>query len=106
VKAAASRATPALLGASASGQRFPTAVLSVRTAGAATGEPYLTITLTDASVTSFSEDAAGGGARPVDTLSLDYARLQVAYRAQAPDGTLAPPVVTCWDVRANASCAQ
>jgi type VI secretion system secreted protein Hcp len=105
VKAPASRAGPTLFGAAAAGTRYPTAVLSVRTAGEAR-EPYLTITLSDASVTGYSAEAPGGGARPLDTIALDYARVQVSYRALAPDGSFAPPIVTCWDVRANAACGQ
>ena len=44
-------------------------------------------------------DAAN--AQPSAEITLAYGRITIEYRPQTPDGSLGPPVVTGWDVKAN-----
>lgn len=40
-------------------------------------------------------------APPSAETTLVYARIMIEYRPQMPDGSLGPPTVSGWDVRAN-----
>ena len=94
-----SKASPLLLLAGASGQHLKQAVLTARKAGKAQLE-FLVIKLTDVIVSSYS---VGGSTadEPNDSVSFDFSRIEVDYRPQNPDGSLALGVKAGWDVKAN-----
>jgi type VI secretion system secreted protein Hcp len=96
-------ASSALDQAVASGQRFPQAVVSLRRAGESRFV-FLTYTLTDVAVTSFQRDASATEDRPSESMSLTYAQIKTDYQRQNADGSAAPVVSVCWDVRTNARC--
>ena len=94
------KASPLLMLATASGEHFRSAVLTARRPG--TGpQGYLTITLSEVMVSSYHIEAPDGQTWPVDRVALSFARIEMAYRPQRPDGTVGAPVTAGWDVMAN-----
>ena len=91
--------SPPLMLACASGQHLKSAVLTARTAGKAQFE-YLTIKFTDVLVSSFQE-AGQEGERPLESVSLDYAKIEIVYRPQGAAGKSGTEVKSGWDVKAN-----
>jgi type VI secretion system secreted protein Hcp len=99
---AMSKASPRLLLACASGERFKEARLVAARAGAKEPLEFLVWTFSDVLVTSYQTGGSeGGDPLPMDQVSLGFTRLRVEYRAQRADGTLDPPVAAGWDVKTN-----
>lgn len=96
-------ASPGLQQAVANGHHYPQAVVSFRRAGE---RPFvfLTYTLADVTVTSFQSDASVPLDAPSESVTLTYARIKTDYFRQNADGSPAPAVSVCWDVKANAQC--
>ena len=97
---AESKASPPLFLACASGQHLKQAVLTGRKAGNAPVE-FLVIKLTDVVVSSYR---TGGStdAVPDDQVSLNFAKIEIAFTGQQPDGKPDLPVKAGWDVKKNA----
>jgi type VI secretion system secreted protein Hcp len=94
-----SKASPLLFLACASGQHLKQAVLTGRKAGKAPME-FLVIKLTDVLVSSY--DTGGGTALPPnDQVSLNFAKIEVSFAGQKPDGSPDVPVKAGWDVKRN-----
>lgn len=96
---AVDKASPVLMLSTATGQHFPKAVLTVRKAGGDQQE-YIKITLTDVLISSYQ---VGGdqSALPVDSFSLNFAKIEYEYHPQRADGSLEAPVKAGYDVKAN-----
>ncbi len=86
-----SKATAALLDALGKGARYQTVMLSVVRVGPDKPVEYLTYTLRDVAVSSF-QMGASTAASTTDQFSLSYRSLEIAYREQKPDGTVAAPI--------------
>jgi type VI secretion system secreted protein Hcp len=83
-----SKASPKLMQACASGEHFPKAVLTTRKAGRHQ-EDYLTITLTDIIISSYSTDAANRDEGiPTDHIGIGFGKILIQYRGMKTDGTL------------------
>lgn len=96
-----SKASPKLFLACASGQHIKKAVLVCRKAGKDQQE-FFQITLSDLLVSSFQTGGSGhSDIVPTDQVSLNFAKIEVQYKEQKADGTLAGPIKTGWDVKAN-----
>jgi type VI secretion system secreted protein Hcp len=93
------KASPVLLLACATGQHFKQAVLTARMAGKAQLE-FLVIKLSDVLVSSY-HTSGHTEVVPTDQVSFNFSRIEVEYRPQSTDGTLAAPVKAGWDVKAN-----
>jgi type VI secretion system secreted protein Hcp len=95
------KATPKLLLACATGEHFKKALLICRKAGKG-GQEYLKIALTDLMVSSYH---TGGNSNsnviPVEQVGLNFAKIEVEYRQQNADGSLAAPHKAGWDRSAN-----
>jgi type VI secretion system secreted protein Hcp len=95
------KASPKLLLACASGEHFKKAVLTCRKAGKQ-GQEYLKFTLSDLLVSAYQTGGNGQSkVIPVDSISLNFARIEIEYRPQNADGSLGPPIKTGWDQKAN-----
>ena len=95
------KSTPKLMLACASGQHIPKAVLTCRKAGTEQQE-FLVYTFTDILVSSYQT----GGSHstellPVEQISLNYSKVELEYKEQKSDGTLAGGIKAGWDVKAN-----
>ena len=99
-RARVSNASPLLLLACASGRHLKQATLTARKAGAAQ-QDYFVVTLSDVLVSAYAVAGAEGDLAPVDQVSLSFARIELEYRPQKPDGSLGAPVKAGWDVKAN-----
>jgi type VI secretion system secreted protein Hcp len=94
-----SAATPPLFLACATGRHLRTAVLTGVRSGEAERE-FLTYKLTDVVVTSVHHGDSSASA-PGDRFSLQFAKVEVTYRPQRPDGSTATPVTVSYDVAAH-----
>lgn len=95
------KATPKLFHACASGEHIKKAVLVCRKAGKEQQE-FLKYTFTDLLVSSYQTGgSAHGDEIPNEQVSLNYAKVEVEYKEQKPDGTLGGAVKAGWDLKAN-----
>jgi type VI secretion system secreted protein Hcp len=93
------KSSPQLIQHLAQGEHIKLATISYRKAGGKQLE-YLTIKLSDVLVSSYNTSSAGGGT-PTETLSLNYAKIELEYRPQKPDGSLDSGITASWDLKAN-----
>jgi type VI secretion system secreted protein Hcp len=95
------KASPALLNACATGQHIKTATLSARKAGKGQ-QDYLTFKFHDVLVSSYQTGGSEqGDVVPTDQVSFDFAKIEVEYRQQKPDGTLGPGAQFKFDLKTN-----
>jgi type VI secretion system secreted protein Hcp len=92
-------ATPALLLACATGKHIAEAVITHRKAGP-TQPDYLIVKLSDVTITSVSQ--TGTEDHPyAESVTLKYAKVDLHYRAQRPDGSLDPGQHFKFDLKTN-----
>ena len=95
------RATPPLMKACASGQHIKLATLTARKAGKEQQE-YLTFKFSDVLVSSYQTGGSeGSGEVPMEQVSFNFAKIEVEYRPQGPDGRLGTPEHFGFDLKAN-----
>jgi type VI secretion system secreted protein Hcp len=82
------------------GAHIPTAVLVVRKAGTTPLE-YMKITMTDVMITSVSGGGSGGEDRLTENVTLNFAKVKVAYVEQTATGGAGDKPETGWDIQAN-----
>ena len=97
--------TPKLMLACASGQHFPDLTFTARRAGGTQAE-YLKIKLTNVLISSFSTNSESAvqtnkATLPLDTITLNFAKIEVNYKAQNPDGTEGANTQAGWDLQQN-----
>jgi len=95
-----STASPNLMLACASGKHFKSAVLTARKAGKSQ-QDFLTFSLSDVLVSAYQTGGAEGEVVPGDSVSLNFAKIQVDYKQQNPDGSLGASIKAGWDVKQN-----
>jgi type VI secretion system secreted protein Hcp len=100
VVAHVSKASPRLLLACASGKHIKSAVLTGRKAGKGQQE-FLTFSLTDILVSSYQTGASASSEPPTDSVSLNFAKIQVEYKEQKADGSLGASIKVGWDRKTN-----
>lgn len=84
------------------GKHIPEATLVVRKAGETPLE-YLTITMSDVLISSYSTGGSGGEDRLTENVSLNFAKVKVTYKEQAKAGAQAKAPSVGWDIKQNAS---
>jgi len=95
------RASPRLMLACASAQRFPDARLAVRRPGTTTPEAFLLINLDNVIVTGVQSSGAETAGGLVEQVTLGFARVDYEYRRQLPDGSFDTGVHFKWDLQQN-----
>jgi len=93
------KASPLLLRGCATGQHLKEATITRRKAGKGQQE-FFVIKMNDVIITSVTEDDEGGGSQ-VETVTLAFAKVEVEYRPQKPDGSLAAGIHFKYDIKAN-----
>jgi|SRR5580704_619543 type VI secretion system secreted protein Hcp len=102
-------ASPKLMLSCASGQHFTEATFTARRAGG-TQAQYLQIKMTDVLVSSFETHSHGeGGATgstskaslPIDSVALNFSKIEVNYKAQNPDGSEGANTSAGWNLKEN-----
>lgn len=94
------KSTPLILQTVANGKHFKEATLTVRKAGEHPLE-YLKIKLNEILVSSYSSGGSGGEDRLTENVTLNFAKIDVTYTPQKPDGTGDVAVVMAYDIAAN-----
>ena len=89
-----------LMYACASGKHIPSGLITVRKAGEKPLE-YLKIKLTDILISGVQDSGSGHGDQVGESITLNFAKFQVDYQEQKPDGTGSPAGSMGWDVKAN-----
>jgi len=98
------KATPKLITACAKGDHIPTAILVCRKAGTEQQE-YLKYTFTDVMVSSYQTGGSGGsGIVPTEQVSLNYAKMEIEYKEQKPDGNLGGAIKAGYDLKQMKPC--
>lgn len=92
--------SPVLMLYCANGDHFPKARLIVRKAGKTPLE-YILIDMEKVMVSSVSTGGSGGEDRLTENVSLNFAKVNVAYVQQKEDGSGEPAKNFLWDIAAN-----
>jgi type VI secretion system secreted protein Hcp len=95
-----SKASPKLFLACASGQHIRSGVLTVRSSGERARE-FLKVTITDVLVSSWQQSGSAGDVVPTDQVTMNFAKIHVAYTEQSATGTSGETTEAGWDVKAN-----
>ncbi len=98
-----SRASPKLMLACATGKHIKSARLAARRTGQGQ-QDYLTFTFLDVLVSSYQTGGSeASGLVPVDQVSLAFAKIEVEYKTQQPNGTLVVAGQFRYDLKLNKS---
>ena len=93
-------ASPILMLYCANGDHFPNARLTVRKAGKNPLE-YLVLEMEKVMITNVSTGGSGGEDQLTENVVLNFAKIEVKYKEQKPDGTGGPEKIFKWDIAAN-----
>lgn len=94
------KASPKLFLACATGQHIKDALLVCRKAGKEQQE-YLKIKFSDLLVSSYQTGGASESVVPTEQISLNFAKIELSYAPQKPDGKLDSPVVHNYSLKEN-----
>lgn len=95
------KASPKLFLNCATGEHIKKGVLTCRKAGGTQNE-YLTYTLTDVLVSSYQTGHSGASdAIHHDQISLNFGKIEMEYKEQKADGTMAGGIKAGYDIKAN-----
>jgi type VI secretion system secreted protein Hcp len=94
------KSSPQLFLHCAQGKHIPSAILTLRKAGG-NGIEFYTITLTDVLISSVQNGGSSGGALPVETLSLNFTKIEWRYVPEDASGGTGTPVTTSWNLATN-----
>ena len=94
------KASPVLMKSCATGVHIKDATITVRKAGGGQ-EEFLVIKMTDVIVTSVSMSVGGDVPATDESVSLQFAKVDLEYRPQKPDGSLDVGVHFKYDIKAN-----
>ena len=95
------KASPPLWQGVVSGKHFPSATLTVRKAAGDEPMEFLLIELENVLVRGI-ETSGTVTEQPIETISLNFARFEITYTPQEPDGTPGPQVGPVgWDIQRN-----
>ena len=94
------KASPVLMRACATGEHIKDATITVRKAGKGQ-QDYLVINMTDVLVTSVSMSVSAEGDATAEGVTLTFAKVDLAYQPQKPDGSLDAAIHFTYDLKAN-----
>ena len=94
------KGSPDLMLACCNGKHFDTATLVVRKAGENPLE-YLKIDMTEVMITSVSTGGSGGEDRLTENVTLNFAKVKLAYEEQTEKGASGAKPKMGWDIAAN-----
>ena len=95
------KASPLLWRACATGEHIRDATLASAKQGKA-AQDFLVIKMNDVLITSVNVAESGGaGIVPMEQVSMKFAKVEMEYRPQKPDGSLDAPIRFKYDIKAN-----
>jgi type VI secretion system secreted protein Hcp len=100
VSANLTKASPQLILACASGKHLKSAVLTGRKGGGKAQDEFLTFSLSDVLIGSYQTGGTTADA-PLDSVSLNFAKIEVTYKEQSAKGGLGATVRAGWDRKKN-----
>ena len=64
---------------------------------------YLTIKMSDVLVSSYKEagETTERDSVPMDSVAINFSKIEIEFKRQNPDGSLATPVQAGWDLKSN-----
>jgi type VI secretion system secreted protein Hcp len=92
------KASPSLMNACATGTHVKDATVTVRKAAKAQ-QDYLVITMNDVLVTSVSTNVTVEGDVTIESIGLTFAKVDLEYKPQKPDGSLDAGVHFTYDLK-------
>ena len=93
------KASPKLFLACANGEHIKQAILTCRKAGKEQ-QDYLKVTFSDLLVSSYQTGGSSSGEElPVEQISLNFAKLEMEYKEQKPDGSLGGAIKAHYDLK-------
>jgi type VI secretion system secreted protein Hcp len=96
------KSSPVLFISCATGAHFKEAILTARKAGAGAQQEYLKITMEEVLVSGYQVGGADGPDNiPNEQVTLNFAKLEISYKLQNPDGTLGAEVKQKYDFGQN-----
>lgn len=95
------KSSPDLFAACASGKHTAEMIVTVRKATGDKPLEYLVYKFNDVMVSSYQAGGSSGGDLPVETVSFNYAKVQISYVPQDAAGKGMSPVGTGWDFSKN-----
>jgi type VI secretion system secreted protein Hcp len=87
------RASPKLFQACVEHRRIKTALLTLRRSGGQQ-QDFLEVTMSDVQISVWKQAA---DQLPMDQVSMNFGKVQIAYTGQRPDGTPGDTVAAGWD---------
>jgi type VI secretion system secreted protein Hcp len=94
------KASPKLFLACAEGNHIKAAWLTARRAAGKATDYFLKWTFSDLLVSSYQTGGASAEA-PVDQVSFSFAKIEVEYKEQRPNGSFGAGFKAGWDIKAN-----
>ncbi len=94
------KASPKLFLACATGQHIKEANLTCRKAGKEQQE-YLKIKFSDLLISSYQTGGSAGSEVPTESISFNFAKIEVSYAPQKETGGLDSPVIHKYDLKTN-----
>jgi type VI secretion system secreted protein Hcp len=95
-----SKASPKLFLACAQGEHIKSAWLTAHRGAGKETDYFLKWSFADLLVSSFQTGATSGEI-PVEQVSFNFSKIEVEYKMQKPDGSLAPGIKAGWDLKTN-----
>jgi type VI secretion system secreted protein Hcp len=95
-----SKASPRLFLACAEGSHIKAAWLTARRGAGKAAEYFLKWRFSDLLISSYRTGAVANEA-PVDGISFNFAKIEVEYKEQRPDGSFGADFKAGWDIKAN-----
>lgn len=95
------KASPALMQKCCKGEHFPEATLICRKAGGDSQVEYLKIKMEEVLVSSYSQSGGGGDTMPLDSFTLNFAKVTEEYTPQDSAGAAGGGSVLGWNIREN-----
>lgn len=92
------KASAKLMLACAQGTHIASCIMTARKAGEGQ-QDYLKITFSDVLISSYQ--ASGSSLVPTDSISFNFSKVEIEYKEQKPDGSLAGAVKTGYNVKEN-----
>jgi len=94
------KASPVLLKACATGEHIKEGTITVRKAGKGQQE-FLIIKMNDIIITSVNPSAHGEGGGTAESVAMQFAKVDLEYKPQKPDGSLDAGLHFKYDIKAN-----
>ena len=92
------KASPNLFDACATGTHITGALLTARKAGK-TQQEFLKITFGELLISSYSVSGGGGDELPLESITFNFANVEISYAPQKVDGSLASYITKKYDIQ-------